>query len=184
MRHDDIIQEVKTILNEHGGEDMLMISEDRVLLDAYIERAIPDAVTLLGCKGHRVNANVFGEVLSQDVPEGYIGLVCLKLKTWNKAVTRETVLGSPEYNMAMNGYTAPKANSPVVFVEGDKFVALPVGDVEYGEYNVVYDANEGIEARPKEATAVCYMAAALVCGFFGDVTDKQILMEMANGMLQ
>lgn len=183
MNHEDIKQKVRDILNEHGGEDVLMISEDRVLLNSYIDVAIPDAVTLLGSKGHRVNAKVFGNVLSQDVPEGYIGLVCLKLKTWNKAVVRETVLGSPEYNMAMNGYTAPKANSPVVFVEGDKFVALPVGDVEYGEYNVVYDANEGINARPKEATAVCYMAAALVCGFFGDVTDKQILMEMANGIL-
>lgn len=183
MNHEDIKQKVRDILNEHGGEDVLMISEDRVLLDSYIDVAIPDAVTLLANKGYRVNAKDFPDVLATSVPEGYISIVSLKLKSWNKAVTKEVVLGSPEYNIAMNGFTAPKANSPIVFVEGDRFVALPVGDVERGEYNTEYVATEGMNARPKEAAAVCYMAAAIVMGLFGDENAKKSISEVAMNML-
>lgn len=53
MEHAKIVQKVRDILNEHGGDDELIIGTDRVLLENYIESAIPDAVIMLAQKGDR-----------------------------------------------------------------------------------------------------------------------------------
>ena len=55
MKHDDIVNKVKSILNENGEVDAVSIGEDRVLLEDYINEAIPDAVIMLAQKGYAVN---------------------------------------------------------------------------------------------------------------------------------
>ena len=187
MSEADIIRKVRDILNEHGGDDDISIGTDRVLLEDYIKSAIPDAVVMLAQKGYRVNICDFGRIDDGRiaVPENFISLLCLKLDTWNKAVNRIVEIGSPEYLMAMNKFTNPGPNSPVCYRENDTLVCLPIGQIiGIGAYNGTYDTAEGLEAEPKEATAVCYMAAAIVLGMFSDDQGKQRLSDIATNMLQ
>ena len=195
MTHAEIVNKVKSILNEHGEVDAVNIDEDRVLLEDYIESAIPDAVIMLAQKGYRVNvyndnpAMQGGKVV---IPDGFISLLYIKFEDWRKAVTKITEVGSPEYNVAMNYYTQPGINSPMCYRQGDFLVCLPNGSIEGMEYNAKYDpsvvngaldADYKLKAETKEATAVCYMAAALVLGMFGDDTGKQRLSDVATNML-
>lgn len=190
MTHEEIVGKVRMILNEHGAEGTLSLSEDHVMLDAYIDSAIPDAVTILAQKGYRVNVcnetpgrNATGIV----IPDDFISLLTVKFENWKKLVTNITEIGSPEYNMAMNIYTAPKANSPMCYRMGDFLVCLPDGAIEAFEYNAKYvktDNTETLNAETKEAAAVCYMTAALVMGMFGDDQGKQRLSDISTNMLQ
>lgn len=185
MEHAKIVQKVRDILNEHGGDDGLSIGTDRVLLDEYIESAIPDAVVMLAQKGYRVNSADFNSVTDQGItiPEDFISLIVLKLNTWNRAVNVVYSVGSPESIMAQNPCTAPKANSPICWREGDMLKCLPSGEtIGVGEYNATY--KDSLNAEPKEATAVCYMTAALVLGMFGDDQGKQRLSDICTNMLQ
>jgi hypothetical protein len=186
MSEDEIIKKVRDILNEHGGDDAISIATDRVLLEDYIKSAIPDAVVMLAQKGYRVNVHDFESVDEGRiaVPDNYISLLCLKLDTWKKAVNRIVEVGSPEYLMAMNEFTKPGPNSPVCYRENNTLVCLPIGNIGIGAYNGTFDAGEGLEAEPKEATAVCYMTAALVLGMFGDDQGKQRLSDISINMLQ
>ena len=196
MTHQEIVNKVKSILNEHGDVDALSIGDDRVQLENYIAVAIPDAVVMLASKGYRVNvyndnpAMQGGKVV---IPDGFISLLYIKFEEWRKAVTKITEVGSPEYNVAMNYYTQPGINSPMCYRQGDFLVCLPDGSIEGMEYNAKYDppvesgvldANYRLKAETKEATAVCYMAAALVLGMFGDDQGKQRLSDVSTNMLQ
>lgn len=234
MKHDEIIQKVRDILNEHGGDNALSITTDRVLLDEYIECAIPDAVIILAQRGVRVNpktqetrnpktqetrnpetqetgnpetqntGNAVVEEPGNDIklPADFVSLIYVKLGQWKRKVTRVTEVGSPEYNMAMNVYTAPGVNTPMCYKEGDTLICLPDEPVKSDdtpavesvdtfimEYNAEYkqptDANAvALTASPKEAAAVCYMTAALVMGMFGDDLGKQRLSDISTNMLQ
>lgn len=186
MTHQEIVDKVKSILNEHGEVDALSIGDDRVQLENYIAVAIPDAVVMLAQKGYRVNFYELDYISDGRIaiPENFISLLCLKLDTWKKAVNRIVEVGSPEYLMAMNEFTKPGPNSPVCYRENDTLVCLPIGNIGIGAYNGTFDAGEGLEAEPKEATAVCYMTAALVLGMFGDDQGKQRLSDVATNMLQ
>lgn len=193
MEHAKIVQKVRDILNEHGGDNGLSIGTDRVLLDEYIESAITDAVVMLAQKGYRVNVETV-ELPSGSITD-YISLVSYKKPLWKKEVTKITERESPEYVMAQNEFTRPGVNTPIVFVnaEGD-LEALPQPSVEgvrndqdvvksYVSYNAKYDG-QTLNAGEKEATAVCYMTAALVLGMFGDDQGKQRLSDVSTNMLQ
>lgn len=202
MTHKEIIDKVRSILNEHGEVDAMSIGEDRVLLEDYIESAIQDAVIMLAQKGYRVNVSYINKRDAANnivLPNDFISLVSIKLHSWNKAVTKITEVGSPEYNMAMNPYTAPGVNTPMCYKEDNKLRCMPdvykAGgfDAFNLECNVVYnpynsngeiDDLASINADPKEATAVCYMTAALVLGMFGDDQGKQRLSDISTNMLQ
>lgn len=217
MTHQEIVSKVKTILNEHGTDIDLSISDDRVLIKDYIEAAIPDAVVMLAQKGFRVNpktqdtrnaetqetGNAVVEEPGNDIklPTDFVSLIYAKLGQWKRKVTRITEVGSPEYNMAMNVYTAPGVNTPMCYKEGDTLICLPDEPVKSNdtpavesvdsfimEYNAEYkkptDADAvALTASPKEATAVCYMTAALVCGMFGDDNGKQRLSDISTNLL-
>ena len=186
MIETEIIAKVRSILNEHGSDDVLSIAEDRVLLNDYIETAIPDAVTLLASKGYRVNAQKFTSISDGKIalPKDFISLVSLKLSEWKRAVNVVSTMESPEYIMAMNEYTQPGVYSPICYRDGDTLVCMPSkgGLDTNSEYNAAYD--NGITADSKEATAVCYMAAALVLGLFGDNEGKQRLSDISINILQ
>lgn len=218
MKHGEITQKVRDILNEHGGDNALSITTDRVLLDEYIECAIPDAVIILAQRGFRVNPKtqntrnpktqetgnaVVGEPDNNiKLPGDFVSLIYVKLGQWKRKVTRVTEVGSPEYNMAMNVYTAPGVNTPMCYKEGDTLICLPDKPVKSGdtpavesvdtfimEYNAEYkqpenDDTAALTASPKEAAAVCYMTAALVMGMFGDDQGKQRLSDISTNMLQ
>lgn len=193
MTHNEIVEKVKSILNEHGEVDALSIVDDRVQLENYINTAIPDAVVMLANRGYRVNAVVNAtqnlNAGAVPIPADYVGLLTLKLDGWKRAVAHLTVVGSQEYNVAMNDYTRPGVNSPMCYRDGGKIVCLPTSGTTYSiEYNAVYDAlgnaDYELKAGPKEAVAVCYMAAALVLGMFGDDVGKQRLSDISTNMLQ
>lgn len=184
MKQSEIIAKVRDILNEHGSADVLSIGEDRVVLDEYIKSAIPDAVTMLGAKGYRVNVKNWVRQIDGKLPMAdVVSLLCLKLDTWNRAISTITKVGTPEYAVAMNGYTAPGPNRPMCYREGDWIIPLPPGaTVAIGEYNAAYDGTE-INADDDTATAVCYMVAALAMGMFGDDAAKQRLSDISTNIL-
>lgn len=190
MSENDIITKVRDILNEHGGDDAISIATDRVLLDDYIKSAIPDAVVMLAQKGYVVNkkkvsVSDHGDEIAAGEFVSLIEVTCLK---WNKKVTKLTSVDSPEFIMSQNPFTEPGPNTPIVWWD-DNFGdlrAAPWNDDEtvYFTFNKKYIAGEGIIAEPKEATAVCYMTAAIVLGMFGDDNGKQRLSDISINILQ
>lgn len=192
MSETEIITKVRDILNEHGGDDAISIGTDRVLLEDYIKSAIPDAVVMLAQKGYRVNVAQSTSVGSQNCnAPGFLSLVSVKSPTWNKIVTTLTEVGSPEYIMAMNKFTAPKKNTPICYrtIEPTQqgvilhFMPDVVSDQTEVIFNTKYEGGT-LNAEPKEATAVCYMTAAIVLGMFGDDQGKQRLSDISMNMLQ
>ena len=191
MTHQEIVDKVKSILNEHGVVDALSISDDRVQLENYIAVAIPDAVVMLASKGYAVNVYDFNMavdsgqdrvILSGDTD--FISLISLQLKGWKVATKTVHSIDSPAYIMAMNPYTGPTASKPFCWDNGCSIMAMPPGEIELGLYNGVYDGAKLYSRGEKEATAVCYMAAALVLGMFGDDQGKQRLSDISTNMLQ
>lgn len=189
MRHPDIVEKIKSILNEHGGTDELYIGKDRVQLEDYIDAAIPDAVVMLASKGYAVNKKkVRLSDLGDEIAAGeFISLIEATSLKWNKKVTKLTSVDSPEFIMSQNPFTKPGPNTPIVWWDdsyGD-LRAAPWNDDETVSFtfNKKYIAGEGIEAESKEATAVCYMAAALVLGMFGDDAGKQRLSDISTNLL-
>jgi hypothetical protein len=188
MTHTEIVDKVKSILNEHGEVDAVSIGDDRVLLEEYIESAIPDAVIMLAQKGCRVNVKTLSNVDFEDdtiiKDNDFVSLILVRSPQWKKVVTKLTDINSPEYVMAQNKFTRSGVHSPIVYWESYGLYAIPsTGDATI-VYNAKYNASEGITAEPKEATAVCYMTAALVLGMFGDDLGKQRLSDIATNMLQ
>lgn len=187
MKHDDIVNKVKSILNEHGEVDAVSVGEDRVLLEDYIDSAIPDAVIMLAQKGYAVNVKILQNVDFEDkviTDDDFVSLIFVCSPQWEKDVMKLTDLHSPEYVMSQNKFTRPKAHSPIVYwLDGDLY-ANPSATGAAIMYNAKYNAKNGIKAEPKEATAVCYMAAALVLGMFGDDQGKQRLSDISTNMLQ
>jgi len=190
MSEDEIIKKVRDILNEHGGDDDISIATDRVLLEDYIKSAIPDAVVMLAQKGYAVNKK---EVSVSDPGDEraageFISLIGAASNGWNKWVTKLTAMDSPEFVMSQNPFTKPGPNTPIVWWDdaiGELF-AMPWLDDQrvIFIFNKKYIAGEGIDAEPKEATAVCYMTAAIVLGMFGDDAGKQRLSDISMNMLQ
>lgn len=188
MTHKEIVDKVKSILNEHGEVDAVSIGEDRVLLEDYINVAIPDAVIMLAQKGYRVNVKTLENVDFEDDPvikdNDFVSLILVRSPQWKKKVTKLTDINSPEYVMAQNAFTRPGVHSPIVYLESYGLHAIPSTDNATIIYNAKYNAGAGITAEPKEATAVCYMTAAFVLGMFGDDQGKQRLSDIATNMLQ
>ena len=191
MSETEIIKKVRDILNEHvpdGAVSLDGITEDRVLLEDYIKSAIPDAVVMLAQKGYAVNVHELEDLEDGKycaIPADFISLIEVKLDTWRRAVNTVHSVGSPGYIMAQNEFTQPGPNTPICWKEHDRLFFLPPGEsFGIGMYNAAYDTEEGINAEPKEATAVCYMTAALVLGMFGDDNGKQRLSDVATNMLQ
>lgn len=192
MEHAKIVQKVRDILNEHGGDDGLSIGTDRVLLDEYIESAISDAVIMLAQRGYAVNKKQYTkeDTGTLDENEDFISLVVAKCEEWNRPIHSLTSVDSPVYAMAQNEYTKPGPNSPIAWWDNDargsqlRFAPWNEEKPVYITYNAQYDAKIGIKADPKEATAVCYMTAALVLGMFGDDQGKQRLSDISTNMLQ
>lgn len=187
MTHEEIVSKVRDILNEHGGDDVLSIAEDRVLLDDYIASAIPDAVVMLASKGHEVNVVYDGRFSIEDAVVddlGFISLISMKADSWKRTVTRLTEINSDEFAMAQNEFTAPGANTPIVYVEAGNIYAEPYPEGRMTcVYNKKYSADEGLNAGEREALAVCYVTAAIVMGVFGDDAAKQRLNDVATNML-
>ena len=192
MEHAKIVQKVRDILNEHGGDDGLSIGTDRVLLDEYIESAIPDAVIMLAQKGYAVNKKQYTKEDAGTLDENgdFISLVVATCKEWKRPIHSLTSVDSPVYAMAQNEFTKPGPNSPIAWWDNDargsqlRFAPWNEEEPVYITYNAQYDAKIGINAEPKEATAVCYMTAALVLGMFGNDQGKQRLSDISTNILQ
>lgn len=187
MKHEDFVNKVRDVLNEHGGSDEISIATDRVLLDDYINRALADAVVLLSQKGYKVNVRCKESSTEDiDLPDDYISLISISSDMWEHDITHFTEIGSDEYKIAQNKFTKPGKSRPIAWITGDTSL-YPVFSIE-DNVNITFTYNakytDGLNCGEKEATAVIYMAAALVMGFFGDDNGKQRLSDIATQILQ
>lgn len=199
MRHTDIVAKVRTILNEHGDPVQLSITDDNVMLDDYIENAIGDAVTLLASKGHEVNVKMIDKwgglpLRAENATlDDFISLIEARSPLWNRTVTKLLEKEDTRVKMANNPYAKPGPNKPIGWrvPEGEKdFLHFEPSDIDGTgvevsiRYNAKYDKDTGLKATEKEATAVCYMAAALTAEILGDVDTMNRLAEITTGLLQ
>lgn len=185
MTRSELVNRVKTILNEVGGDVQLSIADDLLSLTDYIERALPDAVAVLAKEGMNINPASLTSISDGKVtlPAEYLSLVEVKLKNWNIALTGVEKKGSLAYRRAMNTRTAPTANNPICFREGaNTIVCLPKGEIDTFLYNAALGDNfNGDEVA---ANAVAYMAASMVWSIFGDNAAAERLKTIAMEALQ
>ncbi|MBE6298528.1 MAG: hypothetical protein E7088_08650 [Bacteroidales bacterium] len=190
ITHDVLIGRIRDVLNEHEGDTLLEIAPDRILLDTYINRAISDAVTAIAAKGFRINErNIKEEPVTfsekkniYNLPNDFISLIEVKLTGWKLPVTAVTNKDEPKFRIAMNEFTPPGVFSPICYREGKCLVCMPGGsDAEYINVNVAY--NGQLNSDEREITAVVYMAAAFVMGYFENDNGKQRLSEIATNYL-
>lgn len=176
MTHEEIVDEVLAKLNEIGYEDdVSLITDDNTRLTDYVEVAIRDAVMQIDrCNPMRigfksgendgVNVHISDSgVLNLDLD--FVSLIEVEAKEWNRAVSVITEKGTPEYAMAMNEYTRPKANSPMVLRDGTRSVKLlPVPTEGTMVFNAAYKGG-GITGEA-ESRLVVDLAAQIVYKIF------------------
>lgn len=187
--HDVLLSRVFSVLNEYGGEDLLGISTDRVVLDRYIEQAIADAVVALSNAGYSINVKSADPHLSDGrltLPDDFISLVRLRFADWKKDVHRIYDVSSDEYVWAMNEFTKPGVNNPICFrLNRDTLLCLPKSDdAEEFHYNCTYAKEDGLNGEERAVSAVTYMAAALVMGMFENDNALKRLSDIAMQFLK
>lgn len=183
MNRSELVDMVRTVLNEHGEDLTFSIADDNVRLNDYINRALPDAVVSLAVDGRAINpatetmtANAEG---TYTLPDDFVSLVKAKLSNWVGVATKVIEPTEPEYRRAMNTYTAPGVNNPVCLRDGiSTIMFLPQGTVKEFVYNATL--GEAFNGNERACKAVVYMAAALVCSYFEDNAGMQRLAEMAK----
>ena len=163
MTHEELVNGVLAKLNEIGySDDVSLITENNTQLTDYIEVAIRDAVVNLDRVNTKEKSVPADGVVVLD--EDFVSLVEATGDSWNRAVSVITEKGTAAYNMAMNEYTAPKANSPMVVREGvRKLMFLPNTNGTM-VYNAAY-GGAGI-AGESEARLVIDAAAQIVYNIF------------------
>lgn len=182
MTHEELVDEVLAKLNEIGySDDMQLITDNGLTLEDYIEIAIKDAVVQLD----RVNPKrvflvynepdsgliepgklVVGADGTVELGEDFVSLIEVEGDGWNRPVSMVTERGTPEYVMAMNEYTAPKANSPMVTRKGKRGLRLMPATGGVMVYNAAYGGT-GITGEA-ESRLVVDAAAQIVYKIFAD----------------
>lgn len=183
-----LVDKVRTLLNEAGGESgVSLITDDTLLLDKYITELLPEAVLFVQMNRTRgvLNGKNFanGEVSVTGegkgvivLPEDYVRLVSLKLDVWKKPCFVTSQIDSPAENAQHNKYTQAGKYSPVcVEVPTDDAMQLNVypvtagttPEVEYLIYEARYDGSKGLTTKNDFLIqAVAYQCAGLVCNVF------------------
>lgn len=175
-------ERVRYILNEER-DLQLSIDTDTVDLDEYIDRALKDAVVMLANLGHRINpkSGMANEQGVFNIPDDFISVIAIRCNGWGRSIGKVAEIGSAEYNVAMNEFTAPKKNSPFAYYDGDTIICLP-----QGEGDVEYNAALGEEFYGDERAqmAVAYMAAALVAAVLEDDNSKTRFSNIVTELLK
>lgn len=185
MERSELVNRVKTILNEAGEDVTLSIADDVLSLTDYIERALPDAVAVIAKEGLKINPTSLTSISDGKValPDEFLSIIEVKLDNWNIALTGVEKKGSLAYRRAMNQYTAPTRNNPICFREGaNSIVCLPKGDIDVFLYNAAL--GETFNGDEVAANAVAYMAASMVLSIFGDDAGAARLKNIAMEALQ
>lgn len=185
MERSELVNRVKTILNEAGEDVTLSIADDVLSLTDYIERALPDAVAVLSKEGLCINPQQVESINDGKValPDTFLSVVEVKLKGWRIALTKVEKKDSLAYRRAMNTHTAPTESRPICYREGaDAIVCLPKGEIDVFLYNAMLeDTFNGDEVA---ANAVAYMAASIVASIFGNDAAATRLKTTAMEALQ
>lgn len=196
MTRQEVIDKVRTIMNETGQEEQLsLLSEDTVKLDEYISSVIPDAVNILSA-----NENVDPFLLpcgssssgsqSSDgtctvvtLPSDFLRFVAARCSGWKREVQRVFPYGGEEYKIQHNSVTTGGVNKPsCVFAHNGSSKCVecfPAGSLLY--FNYVRKTSEStldssLSALDGALTgALCYLCAYLVYNIFEmPATGKQM----------
>lgn len=182
MTKGELVNMVRTVLNEHGEDLAFSVADDNVKLNDYIDRALLDAVTGLAVEGRAINPVSTVLTSSADVyslPNDFVSLVKAKCRDWACVATRIVEPTEAEYRRALNTHTAPGKNAPKCLRDGINTIKfLPVGTLTEFIYNA--SLGETFNGSERACKAVVYMAAALVCSFFEDTAGMQRFMELSK----
>ena len=166
MTHNELTNGVLARLNEIGyNAGLTLITDDTLNLTEYVEVAIKDAVLRLeGVNLKECSVNYDGTI---DLPEDFVSVVKVKCDSWKRAVAVVTEVDTPAYVLAMNQYTAPTKNNPVVVMSGVRKLQAMPSDKGTMLYNAAYDGESGIKGD-KESAQVMELAAEIIYKIFGD----------------
>lgn len=194
----EIIRDVKKVMNEAGDEEeAVLISEDKVNLDLYVENAISSAVAFVQKNSPIKNVNPKSDnpdaVKNDDgetgyiiCPSDYVCLIGMKMSKWNRICITAYPEGSEEWAQQMNPYTRSGPNKPCC-IEGNaddgkkiiSYFSIPEGQehkVSLFRYEASFNRNEGLNCTNDFLyKAVVYKAASLVYEMFQDADTSQVL---------
>ena len=195
-----IIEKVRALLNEVGSEEnLILLSEDTLKLDTYIQSVIPDAINtilaIVPLKYANINNSTISAQITEDgtilnLPLDYCRFVAVKLNEWKREVQLISPYGSDIYKIQHNPITRSGKNKPCCVyansLEGNVIECFPVGTLEYFKYvknistPVSDDELKGI--NDELFPSICYMCASLVYSIFENPTTadrmKQLSIEL------
>lgn len=193
----EIVRDVKKVINEAGDEEeAILITEDKVNLDLYVESAVSSSVAFIQRLSPIKNVNpksaTLAAVDNKDgtgyvvCPDDYVGLIGMKMSKWNRICVVAYPEGSEMWAQQMNQYTRSGPNKPCCIEgyspEGKKIISyfsIPKGQehsVTLFRYESAFDGNEGLNCTNEFLyKAVVYKAASLVYQMFQDENTSQAL---------
>lgn len=200
MQKQDIIDKVRTIMNETGSEEQwTLLSEDTVKLDAYIESVIPDAMNMLmglqevdpfmmpWSNVSNGSASMEDSCTVVTLPADFLRFVAARCTGWKREVQKIFPYGGEDYKVQHNSVTTAGVNKPscVYAHSGSAKVVecFPAGSLVYFNYIAKVDSSsyEGslnlIDGM--FAGALCYLCAYIVYNIFEMPNTAQLMYNMA-----
>lgn len=193
----EIIRDVKKVMNEAGDEEeAILITEDKVNLDLYVESAVSSSVAFVQKLSPIKNVNPKSATLEAVdntdgtgyvvCPDDYVGLIGMKMSKWNRICVVAYPEGSEMWAQQMNQYTRSGPNKPCCIegysADGNRIISyfsIPKGQehkVSLFRYESAFDRNEGLNCTNEFLyKAVVFKAASLVYQMFQDDNTSQAL---------
>lgn len=205
---DTIVTEVRLRLDEIGANDseMIDVDKDDSELDSIIKAVIPDAyrLVMLGADESMLEGKESTETCTIDastgiasvkVPDNFLRLVSVRMKSWYSAASDVILENSSEYRQQSDPYACATYEHPVAAivhkVENGKsqryielykpkdmtdtlshFVYIPTHDSDSDEYDVPSQLREAV---------IWYVAALSLVAVRDDHSDK--CLEIAKGLM-
>lgn len=193
----EIIRDVKKVMNEAGDEEeAVLITEDKVNLDLYIEDAISSAVAFVQkvspIKGVNLASSKASPVKNEDgtghvlCPSDYVCLVGFKMSRWSRVCVVAYPEGSEMWAQQMNSYTRSGPNKPCCIEGHDQdgnriisYFSVPSGQehtISLFIYEASFDKEKGLNCSNDFIyKSVVFKTASIVYDIFQDINTSQAM---------
>lgn len=203
----EMVRDIKKVINEAGDEEeVLLITEDKVNLDLYIEEALSSSVLFFQRNMPATTINMKAALSGEragaegmdchviDVPEDYVRLVRLKMKSWRRACVTTFPVGGEEWKRQQNPHTRAKLWKPVCIEDvnnkGKRVLRCygvgyqDGGTIDDFVYEAKFNVEEGLNVTDENLyKAILYKAASLVYAIYQDSQSSALLEREAYKMI-